>query len=106
MSALAMTLDHNLTAFQTDISSEYLYAELKEELYPRSRPRMNSRNKVLKLNKSLYGLKQSRANWYALIKQFLIEECGLIEDGAACVHIQGTIETPICPCADDTLAVV
>ncbi|QEU62088.1 hypothetical protein KDRO_F00100 [Kluyveromyces lactis] len=107
MTVLAMALDHNLTAVQLDISSAYLYADLKEELYIRAPPHMNARNKVLKLNKSLYGLKQSGANWCALIKQFLIEECGLIEDRFwKCVFTaKESLKLVVCLFVDDMLVV-
>lgn len=107
MTVLAMALDHNLTAFQLDISSAYLYADLKEELYIRAPPHMNARNKVLKLNKSLYGLKQSGANWCALIKQFLIKECGLIEDRFwKCVFTaKEPLKLVVCLFVDDMLVV-
>ncbi|BAO39299.1 transposon Ty2-F/Ty2-GR2 Gag-Pol polyprotein [Kluyveromyces marxianus DMKU3-1042] len=107
MTVLALTLDYNLTAFQLDISSAYLYADLKEELYIRAPPHMNAKNKVLRLNKSLYGLKQSGANWYELIRSFLIKKCDLIEDRMwKCVfRDKEPLKLIICLFVDDMLVV-
>lgn len=70
MTCLAYALDNNKVLTQLDISSAYLNAELEEELYIRSLPHMNAKGKVLKLNKSLYDLKQSGAYWYGKMRSY------------------------------------
>lgn len=75
MTVLVVALDHNLTIKQLDISSAYLYADLKEEIYIRAPPHIKQKDKVLRLNKSLYGLKQSGANWQKTIKDYLKGKC-------------------------------
>ncbi|EDO16467.1 Tkp1 protein, partial [Vanderwaltozyma polyspora DSM 70294] len=70
-------LIHKLFIVQLDISSPYLYANLKEELYIRTPPHLGHKNKVFKVQKSLYGLKQSSGNWYENIKKFRTETCGM-----------------------------
>ena len=67
MTCMAIALDNDMFITQLDISSAYLYAELKEELYIRAPPHLRLKDKVLRLNKSLYGLKQSGANWYQIL---------------------------------------
>ena len=62
MTTLSLALDNNKFITQLDISSAYLHADLSEELYIRTPPHMSKKGKVMKLNKSLYGLKQSGAN--------------------------------------------
>lgn len=76
---LAIALEQGWAIKQLDITSAYLYAPLKEELYIKAPPHYGLRDKVFKLNKSLYGLKQSGANWYEVIKKFLTSECELKE---------------------------
>ena len=71
MSCLAIALDNDYDIIQIDISSPYLYASLQEELYICSPLHLNLVNKVFKLEKSLYGLKQAGANWYSKITNFL-----------------------------------
>ncbi|QLQ82258.1 hypothetical protein HG537_0H00200 [Torulaspora globosa] len=69
MTCMEIALDNDLHITQLDISSAYLYADLEEELYIRAPPHMNMKNKVLRLRKSLYGLKQSGANWYKTLRR-------------------------------------
>ena len=44
---------------QFDVKSAFLYGELKEEVYMRPLPGFSDGDKVWKLNRCLYGLKQS-----------------------------------------------
>lgn len=47
---------------------------------------MKLNDKVFKFKKPLYGLKQSGANWYSLIKDCLIKKCGMTKvNGWFCV---------------------
>lgn len=86
MTTLSVALDSKKYIVQLDISSAYLYADLSEELYIRTPPHMSKRGKVMRLNKSLYGLKQSGANWYNTIKEYLVKKCKLQEvKGWSCV---------------------
>ncbi|BAO40444.1 conserved hypothetical protein [Kluyveromyces marxianus DMKU3-1042] len=80
MTILSVALEENMIVKQLDITAAYLYADLKEELYIRTPPHMKMPNKAFRLRKSLYGLKQSGANWYGTITSFLKERCGLKED--------------------------
>lgn len=79
MACLSYALDNEKLITQLDISSAYLYADLEEELYIPSLPHMDKKGKSIRLKKSLYGLKQSGANWYKKIKQYLIENLSLTE---------------------------
>ncbi|QEU61968.1 hypothetical protein KDRO_E08510 [Kluyveromyces lactis] len=103
MTVLAVALDHNLTIKQLDISSAYLYADLKEEIYIRTPPHIKQRDKVLRLNKSLYGLKQSGANWQKTIKDYLKGKCELEEMKFwPCVFTKGKfLEIIVCLFVDD-----
>ncbi|GAX72356.1 gag-pol fusion protein [Saccharomyces cerevisiae] len=75
MTSLSLALDNNYYITQLDISSAYLYADIKEELYIRPPPHLGMNDKLIRLKKSLYGLKQSGANWYETIKSYLIKQC-------------------------------
>lgn len=77
MTCLSYAMENDFDKLQLDISSAYLYAGIKEDLYIRSPPHMNLPNTVFKLKKSLYGLKQSGANWYSLITNYLTTNCHL-----------------------------
>lgn len=74
--AIAASEDYNLSSI--DIRQAYLQAELKEDLYmrvPPGHPRFdeNGQPLVLKLNRSLYGLKQAGRCWNKLLVSFLLE---------------------------------
>lgn len=74
--AIAAVEDYNLSSI--DIRQAYLQAELKENLYmrvPPGHPRFDKSGNplVLKLNRSLYGLKQAGREWNKLLVSFLLE---------------------------------
>ena len=56
-----------------DVDTAFLYAKLKEEIYmyPPEGMEGNPEGKVLKLMKSLYGLKQSPMNFNNTINEFI-----------------------------------
>jgi len=106
MTCLSNCLSNNFDIIQLDISSAYLYAKLEEELYIKAPPHMGLNNKVFKLQQSLYGLKQSGANWYKLIKNFLIKKCGMTELlGWTCVFTrkEGKKQIILCLFVDDII---
>ena len=62
---LALTTLYNLIPLQLDINLAYLNAPLEEDAYIYPPPGSSTpRGKVWKLNKTLYGLKQTGKNWY------------------------------------------
>jgi len=56
---------------QFDVKSAFLYRELKEEVYMQPPSGFSDGDKVWKLNRCLYGLKQSANEWYAPFARFL-----------------------------------
>ncbi|KAJ1052934.1 hypothetical protein FZC27_7784g2358 [Saccharomyces cerevisiae] len=59
-------------------------------------------DKLIRLKKSLYGLKQSGANWYETIKSYLIKQCGMEEvRGWSCVFKNSQVT--ICLFVDDMI---
>ncbi|KAF4002600.1 Reverse transcriptase/ribonuclease H [Saccharomyces cerevisiae] len=102
MTSLSLALDNNYYITQLDISSAYLYADIKEELYIRPPPHLGMNDKLIRLKKSLYGLKQSGANWYETIKSYLIKQCGMEEvRGWSCVFKNSQVT--ICLFVDDMI---
>ena len=74
---IAKAAQMNRSINRIDIKNAYLNAEVKEDIYlelPQGYYRLMGRQdkkQVAKLNKSLYGLKQSARNWYLHFKSVL-----------------------------------
>lgn len=62
---LTISAKENLKSIQFDVSTAYLNSDLKETVYMRVPDGLNikGKNLVLKLNKAIYGLKQSGRFW-------------------------------------------
>ena len=58
---------------QMNIVTAFLYGSVEEEVYVKQLTDfMNERNKVCRLNKALYELKQSLRAWYKIISATLL----------------------------------
>jgi hypothetical protein len=74
-----------------DVSTAFLNGELKEEIYmkqPEGYVEEGEEDLVFKLNKSIYGLKQSSRCWYNTIDQFL-KNSGYVQSSSdPCLYIK------------------
>ena len=89
----ALACELGLGLFHLDIDQAFVRAELDDEVYMRMPDGCGELSgKIVKLNKSLYGLRQASRQWFALLKRCLLslglEQCladpcvfGLIEKG-------------------------
>ena len=82
--AIAAALDYNCTS--TDIRQAYLQATLDQDLYMRMPPGLPSKDVqgrplCVKLNRSLYGLKQAGREWAHLFASFLVS-WGFVQSSA------------------------
>ena len=58
---------------QLDVDCLFVYTDLDEDIWMKPTPDMNVKNGYcLKLQKSLYRLKQALRNWFQNIKVFII----------------------------------
>ena len=72
---LTMAVRQNWEIHQVDIKSAYLNAELHEDIYMRAPPgylKPEDEGKVLKLRRSLYGLKQAGHEWSEELEKFFL----------------------------------
>jgi hypothetical protein len=73
---LTMAAQRNWEIHQVDIKSAYLHAEIKEDIYMRAPPgylKPGDEGKVLKLLRSLYGLKQAGFEWSEELAKVFVE---------------------------------
>ena len=72
---IKISLDRKHYRRQIDFEAAYLFSPLTEELYLETPEGWNcSPGKILKLAKSLYGLKQAGRYWHLMIRDFLLEQ--------------------------------
>ena len=84
---------------QADVKSAYLNAPVEETIHMSlpegysTHSTANLKGKCLRLNKSLYGLKQSGRNWYRMLNDWLLS-WGLVRSNAdPCVYVKIDPET-------------
>lgn len=66
---LAVANQKGFPVYQMDVTGAFLYGNIKQEVYVRL-----PENQIGKLNKSLYGLRESPKNWYERFDQFMYQE--------------------------------
>ena len=90
-SLLAIANQLDLEVHQMDVSTAFLNGELEEEIYmkqPEGYVKEDEEELVCKLNKSIYGLKQSSRCWYNTIDQFL-KNFGYVQSSSdPCLYIK------------------
>ncbi|KAI3755048.1 hypothetical protein L1987_54841 [Smallanthus sonchifolius] len=72
---LAYAASKSFTVYQMDVKSAFLYGNIGEEVYVRQPPGFVDPvhpNKVLKLDKALYGLPQAPRAWYETLSGYLL----------------------------------
>ena len=69
----ALAAHHKMMMYQDDVPTAFLKGTLKEEIYMHQVPgfKEGAPDEVLRLNKTLYGLKQSPREWFFVINSFL-----------------------------------
>jgi hypothetical protein len=89
---LAISTKLNLELKQLDIKGAYLYADLEEEIYMKQPEGFEVGEKVCKLKKSLYGLKQAGRRWNENLNEFLVSNGFQRLQTDLCVYYQQTNE--------------
>lgn len=80
-----------MTIHQMDVVTAFLNAPLDEEIFMRQAPGFAETGKehlVCKLNRSIYGLKQSPRQWNKVIDDFLKKEGFRVIDADCCIYLK------------------
>lgn len=103
----AIATERDLDLYQMDVTTAYLNGTLQDEIYMEIPSGLdeNKTEKVCKLKKGLYGLKQSARIWYATIKKELEKLEFKMIDSSPCVFLydKNHIYMIICLYVDDIL---
>jgi len=70
---IALSCHFRWTPDQLDIKGAFLYGYLKEEIYMKLSNGYEKAGYCAKLNRSIYGLKQSPKTWYGRLTTFLLQ---------------------------------
>ena len=84
---------HNLTLHQMDVKTAYLNAPIDCEIYLEQpegfeTPSNSDKRLVYRLNKSLYGLKQSGRNWTSVLHNYLVENNFVQNEVDHCLYVK------------------
>lgn len=69
---LAVAAFNDWEVHQIDVKTAYLEGELTEDIFMRTPEGLKNTSKFVKINKSLYGLKQSGKAWYEKLNEKLV----------------------------------
>lgn len=73
---------------QMDVTNAFLHGEIQEEVYLRKPPGMEQDVKVLKLQKSLYGLKKSPKDWNSKLNTFMLDQKFKRSNADCCLYVK------------------
>ncbi|CAG4926146.1 unnamed protein product [Colias eurytheme] len=78
-----------LPIHQMDVTGAFLYGEIKDNVYLQlPEGAFNSNNNVVKLHKSLYGLKQSPKHWNDKFNSVMIQENFVKSKADSCLYVK------------------
>jgi hypothetical protein len=88
---LSLSADHDLLVHQMDVKTTLFNGELEEEIYMTQFDRYvvkSQEDKVCKLMKSLYGLKQAHKQWHEKFDVTLISASFSVNEADQCVYFR------------------
>ena len=105
-----LAVQQDLVVHQMDVKSAYLNAEIDCEIFmkqPQGYVKLDNNNEplVCRLNKSLYGLKQSGRNWNIMLHSFLLD-IGFkqsLADNCVYIKYEDNVKTIIIVWVDDLI---
>ena len=87
--SIALAAIFDLVVHQMDVKTAFLNGDLEEEIYmtqPEGCEVLGQENKVCRLRKSLYSLKQAPKQWYEKFDSFLVQNDFIVNFSNSCVY--------------------
>lgn len=91
---LAVAVEEEMHVHHMDVISAYVQGNLHDEIYMEQPSLFNEENseKVCKLHKPIYGLKQSGREWYRRLDEYVTQQGGYRNDADPCLYTFGKHE--------------
>ncbi|KAF0728454.1 hypothetical protein Ae201684_013816 [Aphanomyces euteiches] len=100
---LALSASKDLEIFQYDVDTAFLNADIDVDIYIRRPQGCSSGTPILKLKKSLYGLRQSPRCWNSLLDSTLKQFGFKPAASDPCIYVYGHMEAYIIVYVDDLI---
>ena len=85
---MQMVVQYDLIVHQMDVKTAYLHAPIDYEIFVEQPEGFKTHKLVYRLNKSLYGLKQSGRNWNKMLHECLIRNDFIQNPADHCVYMK------------------
>ena len=95
---LAVAASECFNVHQLDVNNAYLNGKIDIEIYMRQPPGFKDKDRpdaVLRLSKSLYGLKQAGRIWYEVVRGYLVESMFNQTTADPCVFIRSSKDSKL-----------
>ena len=98
-----MVVQYDLIVHQMDVKTAYLYTPIDYEIFVEQPEGFKTNKLVYRLNKSLYGLKQSGRNWNKMLHECLIRNDFIQNPADHCVYMKQNERLLIVSWVDDLI---
>ena len=100
---MQMVVQYDLIVHQMDVKTAYLHALIDYEIFVGQPEGFKTNKLVYRLNKSLYGLKQSSRNWNKMLNECLIRNDFIQNPADHCVYMKQNERLLIVSWVDDLI---
>ena len=98
-----MVVKYDLIVNQMDVKTGYLHAPINYEIFVEQPGGFKTNKLVYRLNKSLYGLKQSGKNWNKMLHEYLTRNDFIQIPADHCVYMKQNERSLIVSWVDDLI---
>jgi hypothetical protein len=92
---LSYATERNLPVIHMDVETAFLHGDIEEEVYLELPPNFQESEKLVKLKKTIYGLKQSPREWNKKITRYLTKSGFKRSDADPCLFVRNNNEIEV-----------